>query len=84
MLIQQIHNSILLAEREDMNNNIDNLYDIHDKYLRISSIIALIQLAVAEGSHAINAAELGLALYEVLNQLDLNNELMAAALSKIK
>lgn len=67
-----------------MNNNIDNLYDIHDKYLRISSIIALIQLAVAEGSHAINAAELGLALYEVLNQLDLNNELMAAALSKIK
>lgn len=84
MLIQQIHNSILLAEREDMNNNIDDLYDIHDKYLRISSIIALIQLAVAEGSHAINAAELGLALYEVLNQLDLNNELMAAALSKIK
>lgn len=84
MLIQQIHNSILLAEREDMNNNIDNLYDIHDKYLRISSIIALIQLAVAEGGHAINAAELGLALYEVLNQLDLNNELMAAALSKIK
>lgn len=67
-----------------MNNNIDNLYDIHDKYLRISSIIALIQLAVAEGGHAINAAELGLALYEVLNQLDLNNELMAAALSKIK
>lgn len=67
-----------------MNNNIDNLYDIHDKYLRISSIIALIQLAVAEGGHDINAAELGLALYEVLNQLDLNNELMAAALSKIK